>query len=148
LTLFASVERIALRRPDDAARRGSRVHAALTALAFVLSSLFGVLHDASTTHVRCAQHGELMHGSAMLVDGQLPIEAGMRQAVGAVAQGHEHCALASAMRESRMAPSPPALVPAPLASAALAVAIAYDGAARERGVYRTAPKTSPPTQAT
>jgi hypothetical protein len=101
-----------------------------------------------------------MHGSAMLVDqpappfggaaaravnGQLPSEAGMRPAVGAVGQGHEHCALASAMRESRIAPHPPALVSSPSATAALAVAIAYDGAARERGVYRTAPKTSPPT---
>jgi hypothetical protein len=52
--------------------------------------------------------------------------------------------MASATRESRMAPSPPALVPAPVAIAELAIAIAYDGAARERGVYRTAPKTSPP----
>jgi len=128
------------------ARRSSRLSAAVTVVAFVLSSLFGVLHDASTTHVRCAQHGELIHSSATapLSFGQRPVVAVVREAARAVAQGHEHCALASAIREARIAPCPPAVVPAPLARAALAVAIACDGAARERGVYRTAPKTSPP----
>jgi hypothetical protein len=116
-------------------------------LAFVLSSLFGVVHEASTMHVRCAQHGEMVHSGVTLVDGQVhaPVrELRARDAADTTVQGHEHCALASAMRESRLLSSPPALVSAPEPIAALAIAIAYTGAARERGVYRTAPKTSPP----
>lgn len=123
------------------------MQAALTVVAFVLSSLFGILHDASTMHMRCAEHGEMIHTSATLVDGQrqAPVRvATLRTGEAAAVSGHEHCALASAIREPRMMPSPPAVEAAPAAAIELAVAIAYDGAARERGVYRTAPKTSPP----
>jgi hypothetical protein len=125
------------------------VQAALTALAFVLASLVGVLHESTTIHVRCAQHGELVdrragadawaeaHDAAPRFDALPALPA-------SPTEGHVHCALASAMRESRLAPQPPALVLAPVAVAERAIPAPDLVAARDRGLYRTAPKTSPP----
>jgi hypothetical protein len=130
----------------------ARVQAALTALVFVLSSLLGVLHEAATTHVRCAQHGELMDGGLPLA-GSVPNARDARDGNSAsvgdggatTISGHEHCALASAMRASRIAPCPPALSAAPVVTAEVAIAAAADVAVRDRALYRIAPKTSPPT---
>src|SRR6185295_10557887 len=96
-------------------RRGMRVHAALTALAFVLSSLFGLIHEGTTTHVRCAEHGELIDGGptvatpsstvanhARLVHAERGRGAAVRELDAIALHGHEHCTLASAMRESRV----------------------------------------------
>jgi len=161
--LFAPPARHLAPRPGlwSVARRGraslgsARLQAALTALAFVLSSLFGVLHEAATTHVRCAQHGELMDRAAPVASSVAALDRdgrGDRSArVSSVgnsgaeqAQGHEHCALASAMRESRIAPCAPALSTALQVTVELAIVAADRRVARDRGVYRTAPKTSPP----
>jgi hypothetical protein len=125
-----------------------RVQAAVTALVFVLSSLIGLVHEATTRHVVCAEHGELMHGA---------LETAERAAAGAPAQlgatrdpaipgahGHEHCSLTSTIHNVRVEPRPPALVPAPPVISD--VGDAAPRAQRHRGdlVYRTAPKTSPP----
>lgn len=125
----------------------SRVQAALTALAFVLASLVGVLHESTTTHVRCAQHGELVDRRADAA-ADAPDAAPRLDALPALpaspTEGHTHCALASAMRESGLAPKPPALVAAPVAVAERAIPAPDLVAAPDRGLYRTAPKTSPP----
>jgi len=124
------------------------VQAALTALAFVLASLVGVLHESTTIHVRCAQHGELVdrradarateaHDAAPRIDALPALPA-------SPIEGHAHCALASAMRESRVVPQPPGLVPAPVDVTERAIPAPDLLAARDRGLYRTAPKTSPP----
>ncbi len=132
----------------------SRVHATLAALALVLSSLFGMIHEATTTHVLCAQHGELIHGETGLLNPANPAVAAKAVAQGrgptvrdlqAVAShGHEHCALISAMRASRMAPRPPVVVSAPVAVGRLAIAVAPVVHGRDSDLYLTAPKTSPP----
>jgi hypothetical protein len=136
-----------------------RVHAALTALAFVLSSLFGLIHEGTTTHIRCAEHGELIDGGPAVAS---PARTGAAHAarmanraalgVGAVVRdldaialhGHEHCALASAMRESRVVPRPPVVVPATVAIGDLELTLPRVAAVHHRDLYRTAPKTSPP----
>ena len=156
VTLLGSLERT---RPGArfTARVTLRAQAALIALGFVLSTLFGLIHEASTTHVRCAQHGELIDGdpsAANLASATGTARAANHRAQGrdatvrdlqAVAiHGHEHCALASAMRESRVAPRPPAIVPARVAEAGLAASAPRIASAQDRQLYRTAPKTSPP----
>jgi len=122
-----------------------RAQAALTALAFALASLLGVIHEATTRHVVCAAHGELIHADA-------PTKAAKPPAGGAVASGRtaasthgdDHCALASAMRQSRVTPRAPALAPV-VAPADDIVAVVPAGAPRaDTSLYRTAPKTSPP----
>jgi len=129
----------------------SRVHAALTALAFVLASLFGIVHEATTQHVRCAQHGELVDSGAAgvraerLERGELRGPA-MRAGAGSrvASHGHEHCALASVTRAARVLSSAPALVVVPVAVSRLVVAALPPVAVADRALYRTAPKTSPP----
>jgi hypothetical protein len=132
------------------------VHAAITALAFVLSSLFGLIHEGKTTHVRCAEHGELIDGgpasalptSSALVDHARTVSADRNAAVRAldaiVTHGHDHCAMASAMRESRTVPRAPAVAPAPVAIGQLDIAAPLLAVALRGELYRTAPKTSPP----
>ena len=134
-----------------------RVHAALTAFAFVLSSLFGLIHEGTTRHVRCAEHGELIDGGpavaaevgtvaghARLVHGAFGRGAAVRELDAIALHGHEHCTLASAMRESRVVPRAPVVAPAPVAVGALELAVASAAIAHHRELYRTAPKTSPP----
>jgi hypothetical protein len=134
-----------------------RVHAALTALAFVLSSLFGLIHEGTTTHTRCAEHGELIDGGpavasassavashAQLVHAAASRGATVRELEAIALHGHEHCSLASAMRESRVVPRSPVVAPAPVAAGDLERAVARVGVAHHRELYRTAPKTSPP----
>ena len=145
------------RRAPSRARSASRVHAALTALAFVLANLLGVIHEATTTHVRCAQHGELIDSdpaAANAVRTATPASSAVTgDPVGAprvgdltadALHGHEHCSLISATRESRMVPRSPALAPARVTAGDLVVSAPRTSAPRGRLIYRTAPKTSPP----
>jgi len=122
-----------------------RAQAALTAFAFALASLLGVIHEATTRHVVCAAHGELIHADA-------PTKVAKPPAGGAVASarttasthGDDHCALASATHQSRVTSRAPAMASA-VAPADTVVAVVPAGVPRaETSLYRTAPKTSPP----
>jgi hypothetical protein len=139
-----------VRRPG--ARLSIRVQAALTALAFVLSSLIGLIHEATTRHVLCAEHGELMHGDPAVAS-QAANRAMTRapgrdstvhDAAAAAMHRHEHCSLTSTTRASRIAIRPPAIVPAPVAISDVADAARRVIASCGDSLYRTAPKTSPP----
>lgn len=118
-------------------------------IAFALSSLLGMVHEATTRHVVCA-HGEMIHGDAVAVATDAPVIVAhdrtsvVRELPAVASDGHEHCALASALRESRVAPRPSAIGDAPVAVGELAVAAPRPVAAPDRGLYHTAPKTSPP----
>ena len=126
-------------------RATSRVQAALTALAFVLASLIGLVHEATTRHVRCAEHGELIHGNATAANTADPArDTVVRELPAAASHDHEHCSLTSAMRESRVVPRAPVIVPVTVPIGELAVALPRVVAARGGGLFRTAPKTSPP----
>jgi hypothetical protein len=140
-------------------RRAVRVHAALTALAFVLTSLFGLIHEGTTTHIRCAEHGELIDGgpavatpsstsavsrARMAGPAALGRSAVVRDLEAIALHGHEHCALTSAMRESRIVPRPPVIAPAPVAIGDVQLTVVRVAAVHHRDLYRTAPKTSPP----
>jgi hypothetical protein len=122
---------------------GSRLSAALIALGFVLSSLIGLVHEATTRHVQCAEHGEQIHSEGA-PSGRAAPDHSVQSTPGAAVHGHEHCLIASATRASRIAPSAPALEPA-LRVAAPVTAVARRAAAPTTDrLYRTAPKTSPP----
>jgi hypothetical protein len=145
--LLASIDRTSP-RPRGAPRRArttSRVQAALTALAFVLASLFGVLHEATTIHVRCTEHGELIHRDATVANtASADRDAVVRDMRVETKPSHEHCSLTSSTRESRLVPRPPAIVSIPMASSRLALIGPRTTPTRGGGLYRTAPKTSPP----
>lgn len=126
----------------------SRAAAVATLLAFVLSSWLGARHDATTIHVRCAQHGELMDRGAPLA-GESRSAASDRErrvhgAPGDAVGGHEHCSLSTMIRTPRIVPDSPVLAAARLAVVASTVAAVHVAITRDRARYRTAPKTSPP----
>jgi predicted phage tail protein len=124
-----------------------RVSAAVAALAFVFASLLGMVHDATTSHVRCAEHGELVDSdrlpatSALAGPARDTIASAQRSARGL---GDVHCLLASALRQSRIAPRLPTLAAAIVQIAELATAPPPAAHATSTGLYRIAPKTSPP----
>lgn len=129
--------------------RPGRASAALAALVFVLTGVLGMAHEATTTHVRCAAHGELVDsdGSAAVVVG--PARESVASTITSaslLARGHgdEHCLLASALRASRIAPRPPVLIAAIASVDARAIPSPERAAPRAAGLYRIAPKTSPP----
>lgn len=122
-----------------------RVQAALAVLAFVLAGLFGILHEAATTHIRCATHGELIHRDATVAstEARTPTPA-LDDLTAEAVPSDEHCSLTSVTRASRLLPRPPAVVSAPVLASDLAISVPRVVVARGGGLYRTAPKTSPP----
>lgn len=125
--------------------RHARVPSALAAFVFVFANLLGMLHEATTAHVRCAAHGEL-------VDTDRPAGVGVGPACSTIvsaqrsARGHGdvHCLVASALRESRIAPQSPVVVAAIAAVDHLAISPTARPVASVALLYRIAPKTSPP----
>jgi len=123
-----------------------RGYAALTAAAFVLTSLLGVIHEAATRHVVCAAHGELMHADMPTTRVAEVLQHGSvaRDLPASESHGHEHCALASALRQSRIAPRA-SVIAAPVATThPVTTTLAPTARAVRIALYRTAPKTSPP----
>jgi hypothetical protein len=133
------------RRPGSAL--GRPVSAALTAFAFVFASLVGMVHESTTSHVRCAEHGELVDSDRLPASAAIAgpardtIASAQRSAHGL---GDVHCLLASALRQSRIAPRAPTLVAAIVRVSELATAPPLAGRATTASLYRIAPKTSPP----
>jgi hypothetical protein len=122
----------------------NRALAALIGLVFVLANLAGFVHEATAMHVRCAEHGEMVHGeTGRMIDAAahatLAADPGASEN-----RGHDHCGLASLIRQSRCAPNAPVLVPAPVTITAHATAPDRVATVRDVSVYRIAPKTSPP----
>jgi hypothetical protein len=122
----------------------SRVRVALIALAFVLSSLAGVVHQSTTRHVQCAEHGDQIHSGAAATEAAPARDASVGDQRTTAIHGHEHCLIASVLRASRIAPSTPAIADAPVATGDQALAAPRVASAHRDHVYRTAPKTSPP----
>lgn len=140
--------------PGDRRRRSTpvrpaRASAALAALVFVLTGVLGMVHEATTAHVRCAAHGELVDSdglAATVVGPACGTIASTIASAPVLARGHgdEHCLLVSAVRASRIAPRPPTLIAAIAAVDSLVTPPPGRAAARVAGLYRIAPKTSPP----
>jgi len=143
-----AADRTYVRSGRIAIRAAGRVHAALLAIAFVLSTLAGLTHEATTRHVQCAEHGEQIHSDAVaVVAGALAahdVAPAVQDQPATAIHGHEHCLMASATRESRIAPSSPAIGGTLVASAALTATVSPAEVVRGVRVYLTAPKTSPP----
>jgi hypothetical protein len=129
--------------------RPARASAAVVALVFVLTGVLGMAHEATTAHVRCAAHGELVDSdglAAVVVGPARGTLAGTLASAPPLARGHgdEHCLLASAVRASRIAPRPPTLIAAIATVDERATPPPARAVPRAAGLYRIAPKTSPP----
>lgn len=128
-----------------------RVLALVSALALLLAGGLDLYHQATTRHVRCAEHGELVdrHQSAraaLTIDDHTDADGvGVRGRPGDddVGPGHSHCGLTCATPTPTVRPRRIAVAARPT----VATIVALDGNARVtlgRGLYRSAPKTSPP----
>lgn len=119
-----------------------RLQAALTAMAFVIAGVFSLVHEATTAHVRCAEHGEVtdvdpgVHAAA--AQGETPVAEGQPQSE----HGHEHCLQQCAVHAAAAQPAP-AITAIAVVTDHVAIAELPAVAARD-ALYRTAPKTSPP----
>ena len=117
------------------------------AFAFVFASLLGMVHDATTSHVRCAAHGELVDSDVgpanLAVAGPLRDTLTPAQHT-ARGLGDEHCVLASAVRESRIAPRAPDRDRRNRPGRGARDPCNAGARATATSLYRIAPKTSPP----
>jgi hypothetical protein len=134
--------------PDRTSASRLRWHAALTALVFVAASVGGLAHEANTSHVRCAEHGELVHGVAATglaahvhADAATPSVHELPPLRGAEV-GHDHCLLASAVHSVSLA-SRVAIVATTVTTTHVAIEVAPVVVASS-DLLLTAPKTSPP----
>lgn len=132
----------------NTARHGSRATAALTALVLFVGSLLGLAHEAATAHVRCAEHGEMVHADGAAVTRLDASEAdwqatarGIPAATGH-GHGHDHCLLASAIHATCVTARSSAI--ATLATITRTTLALVPRGTQHRDLYRIAPKTSPP----
>lgn len=140
----------------------TRLGAALLVWAFTVSNLAALIHEATTTHSRCPEHGELVDGVAVTpsADDAAGLAAGVALAgrpVGAAGQAaslrslpggerhdHDHCTISCAPRERVVDPDRIDLTRPAELLARDPVAVAAGAWLPARPLYRTAPKTSPP----
>jgi len=106
--------------------------------------MLSLFHEATTRHVRCAEHGELVHGTVETAQGNVAAAyAPVGDLAGGEAQGHEHCKLACASREASIQPPAFSLIAITLTTHSIEPAVVGVVDSHE-SLYRTAPKTSPP----
>ena len=119
----------------------------LFAVLLVASQANAWIHAVAIGHVACSEHGEAVHGRAV-ADGQERVAravdgAGVRADL-AAASGHDHCGNAALLRWRDVALTARSGLTA-FAPSALSTSLApRHEAACAAGVYRLAPKTSPP----
>ena len=125
--------------------RATRALAACISLAFVAGGVLGARHEAQTAHVRDSR-GVVVHASQL---SECHAEAGPadfhRQAAPDLDEHERACAIALALHQaaSDSVARPSVAIAHASTDAPAATLPARDSA--PRGVYRLAPKTSPPT---
>lgn len=127
--------------------RSSSILTLCLALLFAGEAVVAVAHSAER-HVRCAEHGELIHvGTAdpSALDSR-PAPDSSPDLGGAPPTGdpeHEHC-FALGMSRERLAPAACAHTVPAAAPVAVAAALGAEAPPIGRALYRIAPKNSPP----
>jgi hypothetical protein len=140
--------------------RAVRAQAALFVWAFLAGNLAGLIHAATTVHTRCLEHGELVDGVAVASEAEPGIgiaaararacspqpRAGqsIRALPGGSSEHHAHCAAAYASYQHSGPAIGSSTGPAPSPAVRQPAMAEDDSGSHGRGLYRTAPKTSPP----
>jgi len=125
-------------------RRRPACSAALAVLLLVLGQLAALAHNASTRHVRCAEHGEEQDAAQLAQPLHACSQDHLVGIEGDHGTDHDDCTIARALHQSAAAPhhaGAPQLVPT-VADSALPREVALVAPATD--LYRIAPKTSPP----
>lgn len=117
--------------------------AALAVVLLVGGQLAALAHNASTRHVECAEHGEVLEAARLADELHACDQDHLIGVEGGQGADHDDCSIARALQQSAALPhvaAAPQLVPAlapPDAVIPVEVAIASE-------LYLIAPKTSPP----
>ncbi len=124
----------------------SRHRRSLVAIACLLAQAFALVHLFAMHHVRCAEHGDLLHVEERGASAHEPLTEQQHAALGASEQnaGHQgdHCTTLTERRDLRTWCSEPMAVLPPSELTSLPFAQAPTLVARP--LYRLAPKISPP----
>jgi hypothetical protein len=119
----------------------------LFAVVLVASQANAWIHAVVIAHVACPEHGEAIHGPARTADQERVARAvggGVVEADVAAGVGHDHCANAALLRWRDVTlPARSGLTAFAPAARFASSAPGYE-TAHAAGVYRLAPKTSPP----
>jgi hypothetical protein len=117
--------------------------AAFLVATFLVGQLFGLVHQATVQHSRCAEHGELIHGRS--VAGEWSGAWAEAHRVPRSPRGdHDACDLDVIGHERVAPPDPPAAVDVPPAPERAAARPHARQLGASLALYLTAPKTSPP----
>jgi len=128
---------------------GRTIGGALTALVFLAAGLFGQIHESTTKHVTCSEHGEAIHvdnaavvdlpegaaestGDATLTDSSTPTHD----------HAHDHCVLGPS-NVFACGAHPLSTVATAVTADAIPASIRLPASSGDE-LYRVAPKTSPP----
>jgi len=125
--------------------RRSRAHVAAFAVAlFVLGQLVGLVHEARTRHVTCAEHGEQLEAATLA---SAPDTCDHDHLIGVDTKGgdHEDCAIARALHQSTQTPHVP-VTPRLVALVTETAEPIVAAHVRATALYLIAPKTSPPAR--
>ncbi len=124
-------------------RRRRVIPAALAVVLLVGGQLAALAHNATTRHVTCSDHGELLEAATLVELLHACDQDHLIGVEGEQGSDHDDCTIARALHQSA---TPPAPVLAPVLTPVLAMAdiTATVGLARADELYRIAPKTSPP----
>ncbi len=128
-------------------RRRSSTAAAFAVVLLVAGQLAALAHDATTRHVVCSEHGELLEAPTPSSASTAPDESQHAHLIGidGVAGEHEDCTIARALRQStRMLDASAHVVVAALVVTSAPPAPVNSIIAFEQ-LLLVAPKTSPPT---
>jgi hypothetical protein len=127
---------------DSWIRRVRRAGAIAIAMLLVVCTVAVQTGEAAVAHVRCQEHGQLIHVTSVAPDTGADRAPGLARVTPArgSALDHEHCAVLGTTycSGSSLAPSAVSIV----ATLALRMPIASEHTART--TFRLAPKTSPP----
>lgn len=112
-------------------------------MVLVAGQLFGMAHEASTRHVRCAQHGETLEAASLTETFHESDDTRLVGVSGDTGAEHADCEIARALHASSASVTP-FVAPAVVARLIVADDPLVATSPLVRSLYRIAPKTSPP----
>ena len=114
--------------------------------AFIGGAIGPLAHLALVPHIRCAQHGELIHGTAVATVAAPPASETPTATTAPVreTEEHDHCGVTAEQRATTATATPRFVITAPLALASIGVGHEARLAVE---LLQLAPKASPPARA-
>jgi hypothetical protein len=131
-------------RPDPRSQSWTRLvrraGAIATAMLLVVCTVAVQTQEAAVTHIRCQEHGQLIHVTSVAPESAGALAPALGSARGASAD-HDHCPLVGTTHCAFSSLSPPAVA---AVATVVVTRVAIESQHTPRTTFRLAPKTSPP----